>query len=80
MQTQTNDQALCIYGSDCSYCLPSVWLWPLSCGLSSLNSHLCVISEEKVKDYRYYLRMWAKEKEPKTETIKDLPRMNQVTM
>ncbi|XP_030594989.1 TBC1 domain family member 9B isoform X2 [Archocentrus centrarchus] len=36
-------------------------------------------SEEKkeVKDYRYYLRMWAKEKEPKKETIKDLPRMNQ---
>ncbi|XP_041799704.1 TBC1 domain family member 9B isoform X3 [Chelmon rostratus] len=33
--------------------------------------------EEKVKDYRYYLRMWAKEKDPKTETIKDLPRMNQ---
>uniref|UniRef100_A0A667ZCT5 TBC1 domain family member 9B n=1 Tax=Myripristis murdjan TaxID=586833 RepID=A0A667ZCT5_9TELE len=32
---------------------------------------------EKVKDYRYYLRMWAKEKEPKRETIKDLPRMNQ---
>lgn len=32
-----------------------------------------------MKDYRYYLRMWAKEKEPKTETIKDLPRMNQVT-
>uniref|UniRef100_A0A3P9KHH0 TBC1 domain family member 9B n=1 Tax=Oryzias latipes TaxID=8090 RepID=A0A3P9KHH0_ORYLA len=31
----------------------------------------------KVKDYRYYLRMWAKEKEPKRETIKDLPRMNQ---
>uniref|UniRef100_A0A3B5M5P4 EF-hand domain-containing protein n=1 Tax=Xiphophorus couchianus TaxID=32473 RepID=A0A3B5M5P4_9TELE len=28
-------------------------------------------------DYRYYLRMWAKEKEPKRETIKDLPRMNQ---
>ncbi|XP_030251708.1 TBC1 domain family member 9B isoform X2 [Sparus aurata] len=36
-----------------------------------------VTSEEKVKDYRYYLRMWAKEKEPKSETIKDLPRMNQ---
>ncbi|XP_023276437.1 TBC1 domain family member 9B isoform X2 [Seriola lalandi dorsalis] len=36
-----------------------------------------VTSEEKVKDYRYYLRMWAKEKEPKRETIKDLPRMNQ---
>uniref|UniRef100_A0A8C2X1R9 TBC1 domain family member 9B n=1 Tax=Cyclopterus lumpus TaxID=8103 RepID=A0A8C2X1R9_CYCLU len=37
----------------------------------------CVCVCEKVKDYRYYLRMWAKEKEPKTETIKDLPRMNQ---
>ncbi|KAM7389262.1 hypothetical protein PAMP_023250 [Pampus punctatissimus] len=35
--------------------------------------------EEKVKDYRYYLRMWAKETEPKRETIKDLPRMNQVS-
>nr|XP_020441061.1 TBC1 domain family member 9B isoform X2 [Monopterus albus] len=33
--------------------------------------------EEKVRDYKYYLRMWAKEKEPKKETIKDLPRMNQ---
>ena len=49
-------------------------------GLSPLNSHLFVVSEEKVKDYRYYLRMWAKEKEPKSETIKDLPRMNQVRM
>uniref|UniRef100_A0A673JRI7 TBC1 domain family member 9B-like n=1 Tax=Sinocyclocheilus rhinocerous TaxID=307959 RepID=A0A673JRI7_9TELE len=29
------------------------------------------------KDYKYYLRMWAKEKEPKKESIKDLPRMNQ---
>ncbi|XP_037116603.1 TBC1 domain family member 9B isoform X2 [Syngnathus acus] len=34
-------------------------------------------SEEKKEDYRYYLRMWAKEKEPKQESIKDLPRMNQ---
>uniref|UniRef100_A0A3Q3MKR4 TBC1 domain family member 9B n=1 Tax=Mastacembelus armatus TaxID=205130 RepID=A0A3Q3MKR4_9TELE len=34
--------------------------------------------DDKVKDYRYYLRMWAKEKEPKRETIKDLPKMNQV--
>ncbi|XP_056138734.1 TBC1 domain family member 9B [Lampris incognitus] len=33
--------------------------------------------EERVKDYKYYLRMWAKEKEPKKETIKDLPKMNQ---
>uniref|UniRef100_A0A4W5JPZ2 TBC1 domain family member 9B n=1 Tax=Hucho hucho TaxID=62062 RepID=A0A4W5JPZ2_9TELE len=33
--------------------------------------------KKEVKDYKYYLRMWAKEKEPKIETIKDLPRMNQ---
>ncbi|CAM4618048.1 unnamed protein product [Leuciscus chuanchicus] len=33
--------------------------------------------EEKPKDYKYYLRMWAKEHEPKKESIKDLPRMNQ---
>ncbi|XP_056625377.1 TBC1 domain family member 9B isoform X1 [Triplophysa dalaica] len=33
--------------------------------------------EEKPKDYKYYLRMWAKENEPKKENIKDLPRMNQ---
>ncbi|CAL8329262.1 TBC1 domain family member 9B isoform X2 [Gadus morhua] len=33
--------------------------------------------EDKVKDYKYYLRMWAKEKEPEKETIKDLPRMSQ---
>lgn len=30
------------------------------------------------QDYRYYLRMWAKEKESKKETIKDLPKMSQV--
>uniref|UniRef100_A0A1A8BFQ4 TBC1 domain family member 9B n=1 Tax=Nothobranchius kadleci TaxID=1051664 RepID=A0A1A8BFQ4_NOTKA len=36
-----------------------------------------VEEKKEVKDYRYYLRMWAKEKEPKKETIKDLPRMNQ---
>nr|XP_029518102.1 TBC1 domain family member 9B-like isoform X3 [Oncorhynchus nerka] len=36
-------------------------------------------TEEKkeVKDYKYYLRMWAMENEPKKETIKDLRRMNQ---
>ncbi|XP_055016894.1 TBC1 domain family member 9B-like isoform X2 [Boleophthalmus pectinirostris] len=33
--------------------------------------------EEKVKDYRFYLRQWAKEHEPRRESIKDLPRMNQ---
>uniref|UniRef100_A0A8C5FS35 TBC1 domain family member 9B n=1 Tax=Gadus morhua TaxID=8049 RepID=A0A8C5FS35_GADMO len=36
-----------------------------------------VIMSDKVKDYKYYLRMWAKEKEPEKETIKDLPRMSQ---
>ncbi|KAG8438970.1 hypothetical protein GDO86_005233 [Hymenochirus boettgeri] len=30
-----------------------------------------------VPDYKYYLRMWASEKEQKKETIKDLPKMNQ---
>ncbi|KAF1437287.1 TBC9B protein, partial [Pygoscelis papua] len=29
------------------------------------------------QDYRYYLRIWAKEKESKKETIKDLPKMSQ---
>ncbi|XP_018110430.1 TBC1 domain family member 9B isoform X3 [Xenopus laevis] len=28
-------------------------------------------------DYKYYLRMWASEKEQKKETIKDLPKINQ---
>jgi len=37
------------------------------------------VSEEKVKDYKYYLRMWAKEEEPAKESIKDLPRMSQVS-
>uniref|UniRef100_A0A8C8A844 TBC1 domain family member 9B n=1 Tax=Otus sunia TaxID=257818 RepID=A0A8C8A844_9STRI len=38
------------------------------------------VQEEKgtsPQDYRYYLRMWAKEKESKKETIKDLPKMSQ---
>ena len=41
----------------------------------------CCLAEEKgtsPQDYRYYLRMWAKEKESKKETIKDLPKMSQV--
>ncbi|XP_015266570.1 PREDICTED: TBC1 domain family member 9B isoform X2 [Gekko japonicus] len=29
------------------------------------------------QDYRYHLRMWAKEKDSKKETIKDLPKMSQ---
>ena len=49
-------------------------------------NHLTVVAcsnlaEEKgtsPQDYRYYLRMWAKEKESKKETIKDLPKMSQV--
>uniref|UniRef100_A0AAR2JX34 TBC1 domain family member 9 n=1 Tax=Pygocentrus nattereri TaxID=42514 RepID=A0AAR2JX34_PYGNA len=52
---------------------------------SPLNTLLPLLSKKdavvrlhvKIKDYKYYLRMWAKEKEPKKETIKDLPRMNQ---
>uniref|UniRef100_A0A671TWV7 TBC1 domain family member 9B n=1 Tax=Sparus aurata TaxID=8175 RepID=A0A671TWV7_SPAAU len=71
---------LCARGGESSNFAPALILTVyLQCGsgLSPLNSHLCVVSEEKVKDYRYYLRMWAKEKEPKSETIKDLPRMNQ---
>lgn len=34
-------------------------------------------AKKEMKDYRYYLRMWAKDNKPKKETIKDLPRMNQ---
>ncbi|NWI14684.1 TBC9B protein, partial [Crypturellus soui] len=40
----------------------------------------CQEKEEKgtsPQDYRYYLRMWAKEKESRKETIKDLPKMSQ---
>ncbi|XP_061690468.1 TBC1 domain family member 9B isoform X3 [Syngnathoides biaculeatus] len=33
--------------------------------------------EDKKEDYRYYLRMWAEEKEPKRESVQDLPPMNQ---
>lgn len=54
--------------------------------LSETINHLAVVpwsclAEEKgtsPQDYRYYLRMWAKEKESKKETIKDLPKMSQV--
>lgn len=48
----------------------TTWLVACSC-----------LAEEKgtsPQDYRYYLRMWAKEKENKKETIKDLPKMSQV--
>ncbi|NXG31803.1 TBC9B protein, partial [Dromaius novaehollandiae] len=40
----------------------------------------CQEKEEKgtsPQDYRYYLRIWAKEKESRKETIKDLPKMSQ---
>lgn len=39
------------------------------------------LTEEKgtsPPDYRHYIQMWAKEKEVQKETIKDLPKMNQV--
>uniref|UniRef100_A0A8C8JYG6 TBC1 domain family member 9B n=1 Tax=Oncorhynchus tshawytscha TaxID=74940 RepID=A0A8C8JYG6_ONCTS len=47
--------------------------------INSLHCIQCniVISVSEVKDYKYYLRMWAMENEPKKETIKDLRRMNQ---
>uniref|UniRef100_A0ACB8EJ48 TBC1 domain member 9B n=1 Tax=Sphaerodactylus townsendi TaxID=933632 RepID=A0ACB8EJ48_9SAUR len=41
---------------------------------------MIVSAEEKgtsPQDYRYHLRMWAKEKDSKKETIKDLPKMSQ---
>uniref|UniRef100_A0A6Q2XRY3 Rab-GAP TBC domain-containing protein n=1 Tax=Esox lucius TaxID=8010 RepID=A0A6Q2XRY3_ESOLU len=41
------------------------------------HTHTQQQQSNEVKDYKYYLRMWAKEKEPRKETIKDLPRMNQ---
>ena len=47
----------------------------------SLSLSLSQLTEEKgtsPPDYRHYLRMWAKEKEAQKETIKDLPKMNQV--
>ncbi|MEE6478561.1 hypothetical protein FKM82_011876 [Ascaphus truei] len=48
-------------------------------GAEQGNSH--EKKEEKATnsppDYKYYLRMWASQKEQKKETIKDLPKMNQ---
>uniref|UniRef100_A0A7M4F0E1 TBC1 domain family member 9B n=1 Tax=Crocodylus porosus TaxID=8502 RepID=A0A7M4F0E1_CROPO len=39
----------------------------------------CLAEEKSTspQDYKYYLRMWAKEKDTKKETIKDLPKMSQ---
>lgn len=45
------------------------------------NFSFSQLTEEKgtsPPDYRHYLRIWAKEKEAQKETIKDLPKMNQV--
>lgn len=42
-----------------------------------LSFFLIQLLDDKMKDYRFYLRMWAKEKEQKKESIKDLPRINQ---
>ncbi|XP_064423030.1 TBC1 domain family member 9B isoform X2 [Latimeria chalumnae] len=33
--------------------------------------------KKEEKDYKYYLRMWAREKQAKKETLKNLPKMNQ---
>uniref|UniRef100_A0A8C9UEK6 TBC1 domain family member 9B n=1 Tax=Serinus canaria TaxID=9135 RepID=A0A8C9UEK6_SERCA len=42
-----------------------------------LSIHFLKEKGTSPQDYRYYLRMWAKEKENKKETIKDLPKMSQ---
>uniref|UniRef100_A0A7N6B860 TBC1 domain family, member 9 (with GRAM domain) n=1 Tax=Anabas testudineus TaxID=64144 RepID=A0A7N6B860_ANATE len=44
-------------------------------GLVNFKEFITGLSEHTTR--LYYLRMWAKEKELKRETIKDLPRMNQ---
>ncbi|XP_040296783.1 TBC1 domain family member 9B isoform X2 [Bufo bufo] len=49
-------------------------------GSASDNGDSQEKKEEKTAsapDYKYYLRMWASEKEQKKETIKDMPKMNQ---
>ncbi|XP_078509668.1 TBC1 domain family member 9B isoform X2 [Lissotriton helveticus] len=48
-------------------------------GIADGNEDFAEKKEEEAKppDYKYYLRMWAKQREPKKETIKDLPKMNQ---
>ncbi|KFZ49766.1 TBC1 domain family member 9B, partial [Podiceps cristatus] len=47
--------------------------------VSNVVAWSCLADEKGTspQDYRYYLRMWAKEKESKKETIKDLPKMSQ---
>uniref|UniRef100_A0A3B4BKG7 EF-hand domain-containing protein n=1 Tax=Periophthalmus magnuspinnatus TaxID=409849 RepID=A0A3B4BKG7_9GOBI len=47
------------------------------CESAPISEVASYIYSEKVKDYRFYLRQWAKENEPRRESIKDLPRMNQ---
>ncbi|XP_061541189.1 TBC1 domain family member 9B isoform X1 [Phycodurus eques] len=49
----------------------------LTSGEEAKHESGCGGGEEKKEDYRYYLRMWAKEKELRQESIKDLPPMNQ---
>jgi hypothetical protein len=47
-------------------------------GINLFFSQLVEEKDTSPPDYRHYLRMWAKEKEAQKETIKDLPKMNQV--
>lgn len=53
---------------------------PLSVDGRSLNFSSQLTEEKGTSppDYRHYLQIWAKEKEAQKETIKDLPKMNQV--
>ncbi|XP_072112294.1 TBC1 domain family member 9 isoform X3 [Mobula birostris] len=36
-----------------------------------------VEKQQNPRDYRHYIRMWAQEREPKLQNIKDLPKLNQ---
>uniref|UniRef100_A0A8C9TE38 TBC1 domain family member 9B n=1 Tax=Scleropages formosus TaxID=113540 RepID=A0A8C9TE38_SCLFO len=66
-----------MYHGDMTEKLKLLYKLHLPPGRLRLGMVFFFLPEEKVKDYKYYLRMWAKEKEPKKETIKDLPKMNQ---
>uniref|UniRef100_A0A803VQU5 TBC1 domain family member 9B n=1 Tax=Ficedula albicollis TaxID=59894 RepID=A0A803VQU5_FICAL len=55
----------------------SKWCFWRKCNAAKNVSVLFQEESTSPQDYRYYLRMWAKEKENKKETIKDLPKMSQ---
>nr|XP_020137777.1 TBC1 domain family member 9B isoform X3 [Microcebus murinus] len=79
--TEDSSSAAAPLTSDLDLSLPwGAQALPLEEQEESRNEDVREKGEEKVTsppDYRYYLRMWAKEKEAQKETIKDLPKMNQ---